>query len=115
MPDRLLLILASPEGASPLVGLAPFAIMFFIFWILLIRPQKKRHDQRMQVIKNLQRNDHIVTMGGLFGTILKIHDDRIVLRICDKTNAQITVTKNSIAGKVSNGTETSGTETGGAS
>ena len=115
MSDRLLQILASPEGAGPLIGLVPFAIMFFIFWILLIRPQKKRHDQRMQVINNLQRNDHVVTMGGIFGTILKIDDDRIVLRICDKTNAQITVTKNSIAGKVSKDITIDGTETGDAS
>ena len=106
-----LLLLQSPAEPNPLINLLPFVLMFFIFYMLLIRPQKKRQDQRMQAIQRLQRNDRVVTMGGLFGTVLKILDDRIVLRICDKTNAQITVTKNSIAGKVSEESETKETST----
>lgn len=60
-----------------IVGL--FALLYFLF----IRPQHKRQKQHQQMINNLQVNDEITTVGGIFGTVVKIKEESVVLRIAD--------------------------------
>lgn len=60
-----------------IVGL--FALLYFLF----IRPQQKRQKQHQQMINNLQVNDEITTVGGILGTIVKIKEESVILRIAD--------------------------------
>src|SRR5690606_29283102 len=75
---------AAPEG-NLLITLAPFLIMFVIFYFLLIRPQQKKQKQRNLMLGALKKGDKVVTIGGLHGTIAEITDDVIVLRVNDVT------------------------------
>jgi len=65
--------------------LAPFILMFAIFYFLLIRPQQKKQKQRGAMLNSLQKGDKVVTIGGLHGTIVEITDDTVVLRVNDVT------------------------------
>lgn len=65
--------------------IAPFAIMFAVFYFLLIRPQQKKQKARNGMLGQLKKGDKIVTIGGLHGTILEITDDTVVLRVNDVT------------------------------
>ena len=51
------------------------------------------------MIKSLKPNDRVTTIGGIFGTIVKLKEDSIILRIAD--NVRIEVLKNSISQVVS--------------
>ncbi|MEC0247735.1 preprotein translocase subunit YajC [Paenibacillus chitinolyticus] len=74
---------ASPYGS--LVTYIPLILMFLVLYFLLIRPQQKRTKTRNMMLANLKKNDKIVTIGGLHGTILEITDDIVVLRVNDAT------------------------------
>lgn len=80
-----------------LVGL--FALLYF----LLIRPQQVRQKRHQEMIKNLQLNDRVITAGGIFGTIVKLKDDSVILRVAD--NVRIEVLRQSIAQVVRRGDE----------
>jgi preprotein translocase subunit YajC len=80
---------------SPLVSLMPIALIFVIFYFLLIRPQKKNQQAHAKMISELAKNDEVVTSGGIFGTIVNIQDDVIMLRIDD--NTRVKVQRNSIS------------------
>ena len=73
-------------------------IAFFIgiFYFLLIRPQKKQKQQRGDMMSRLQVNDEIYTVGGILGTITRIKENTIWLRVSDKV--EIEVLKSSIGG-----------------
>ena len=54
----------------------PLILIFFVFYILLIRPQQKKVKQHSEMLKNLRRGDKIITSGGIIGTINKVADNR---------------------------------------
>jgi preprotein translocase subunit YajC len=80
---------------SPLIGLMPIALIFIIFYFLLIRPQKKAQKEHQDMINELKKNDEVITSGGVYGTIVNIQDDVITLRVDD--NTRIKVQKSSIS------------------
>ncbi len=70
--------------------------IFAIFYFLMIRPESKRRKERQQMIESLKRNDKVVTIGGLYGEIQDVHDDKVVLRIAE--NIKVEVAKSAISG-----------------
>ncbi|MCB1438267.1 MAG: preprotein translocase subunit YajC [Nitratireductor sp.] len=67
---------ATGSGTTDMVmSLLPFVLMFVIFYFLLIRPQRQQMKQRDEMLKNIRRNDTIVTSGGIVGKVTKVVDD----------------------------------------
>lgn len=93
---RAFIAVAQGQATSPWASLIPLAIMLGIFYFLLIAPMRKRQKQQEQMIANLKTGDHVVTAGGIYGTIVGIKDDRLTLRIADQVKVE--VTKSSISG-----------------
>ncbi len=61
-------------------------LLIFVFYFLLIRPQKKREKQVNEMRSNLRVGDRVITIGGINGKIIKIKDDKITIEIgSDKT------------------------------
>ncbi len=69
--------------------------MFAILYFLMIRPQQQRHKKHQEMIKNLRMNDRVVTIGGIYGTIVKIKDTSCILRVSD--NVRIELLKSAIS------------------
>tara|TARA_Y100001968_G_C19166284_1_gene623386 strand:+ start:198 stop:407 length:210 start_codon:yes stop_codon:yes gene_type:complete len=67
-------------------------------WFLLIAPQRKKQKQHDKMVQSLQPGTDVVTLGGIYGTITSVKDDRFVLKIAD--NVKVEVTKASIADQV---------------
>ncbi|MBE7020113.1 MAG: preprotein translocase subunit YajC [Ruminococcaceae bacterium] len=65
-------------GASSLLSLIPMLLIWgAIFYFLLIRPQKKKDKQFKDMLSALEVGDKIVTIGGFYGKVTKIKDDKI--------------------------------------
>jgi len=54
------------------------AVMFVLFYVILIRPQQKRMKDQRNMLDTLKKGDKIVTGGGLYGTVSKIINDEQV-------------------------------------
>lgn len=52
-------------------GILPIVLIFVVFYFLLIRPQQKRAKEHREMINNVQRNDIVVTNGGIVGKVTK--------------------------------------------
>lgn len=85
----------NPQTVNPIINLFPLILIFIIFYILIIRPQKTREKEHQKILSNLNKNDEVVTSGGIHGTIVNIKDKTVILRIDD--NAKIEIEKNCIA------------------
>ncbi|GAB4166006.1 MAG: preprotein translocase subunit YajC [Planctomycetota bacterium] len=80
-----------PSGSGGLVQMILFILpIFVLFWLFIIRPEKKRKQEHEQMIANLKKGDEVLTIGGIFGTIVEVRDDKIILEIADKTRVKIT-------------------------
>jgi preprotein translocase subunit YajC len=80
------LLMAPAEGGSPAVALfIQLALIFLIFYWLLIRPQRRERDRHQALIAGLKKGDEIVTSGGIIGTILHVEEDRLTLKTAENT------------------------------
>lgn len=86
---------SSPQNVNPIINLLPIIVIFAIFYLLLIRPQQKRQKEHQQLISDLKKNDEIITVGGMHGTIVNVKDKTFILRVDE--NARIEVEKSSVA------------------
>lgn len=77
--------------ATLLYLVALFALLYF----LLIRPQQQRQKRHQQMIRDLKVNDHIITAGGIYGTIVKTKEDTFVVRVAD--NVRLELLKTAVA------------------
>ena len=65
---------AGGAGGFSLQGLLPFALIFIIFYFLLIRPQQKRVKQHKLMVESLKRGNKVLTAGGILGVVTKAID-----------------------------------------
>jgi len=97
--------LAETAGSGNIIyTLAPFILMFAIFYFLLIRPQQKKQKQRGAMLNALKKGDKVVTVGGLHGTIAEITDDTVVIKVNDVT--KLTFDRSSVNNVSARSTET---------
>lgn len=80
---------------NPIVSMFPLILIFVIFYFLLIRPQQKKQKEHEQLLKKLEKNDEVVTTGGIHGTIVNVKDTTVILRIDD--NVKVELQKNCVA------------------
>ena len=82
-------------GFDPSVLIFPIFIIG-IFYLLLIRPQRKRQKEHKQMESELKVGDRVITAGGIYGKIESLSEDSVVLRI--ESDARIRIARSSIAG-----------------
>jgi len=80
------------QAARPnmLGALLPFVLVFVIFYLLIIMPQRKKQKKHMELVDNLKAGDRIITTAGIFGTVMGVQKDLIELKISSNTNIKIT-------------------------
>lgn len=67
---------AQANGLSDtLVSFAPFILIFFIMYFLLIRPQQKKAKEHKTMVEALRRGDQVLTQGGIVGKVTHVNED----------------------------------------
>jgi len=83
------------DAPSFAVQMLPLALIFVVFYFMLIRPQQQRAKQHQEMLANLKRNDEVVTSGGIHGKIVTIGDAVVELEVA--SNVRIRVDRAQIA------------------
>jgi len=86
----------SPEGGSLLQMLVPLAMVFAIFYFIVLVPSKRQQKKVQEFVDNLKVNDKVITTSGIFGQIMKLDEQSVQLQVADKVN--IKVSKSAIGG-----------------
>ena len=72
-----------------MTGLLIIVILFALFWLLLIRPQRRRQRAQDEMLTKLRVGDEIVTAGGLYGDITAIEGDEVHVAIADGVEVRV--------------------------
>ena len=56
-------------------------LIFVVFYFLLIRPQRKKDKEAKKMLENLKVGDRICTIGGIYGTIVRIMDEVLTIEV----------------------------------
>src|SRR5258705_13723120 len=79
----------SPEGGSLLQMLVPLAMVFAIFYFIVIVPSKRQQKKVQEFVDSLKANDKIITTSGIFGQIMKLDEQSVQLQIADKVHIKV--------------------------
>jgi preprotein translocase subunit YajC len=63
--------------------------MIVAAWFLLIRPQQQRQKKQALMISQLTPGAEILTIGGIFGTVVELGEDRVRIAVADGSELEI--------------------------
>jgi preprotein translocase subunit YajC len=86
---------ATPPQPSTLGLLLPFALMFAVFYFLMIRPQQKKMKDHESMVTALQKGDEIVTQSGILGKVHGIAEKVVTIEV--DNNVRIKILKAQVA------------------
>ena len=86
------LALGQSEGSpqpSFFLKMFPFVVMFFIIYLLVIRPQAKKQKAHQDFLGKLKKGDQVLTSAGVFGTIEGITERYVKLEVAHKVSLRV--------------------------
>ena len=79
---------------SPFLQFLPLVFLFVVFYFLILRPQQKKQKEHAEMLTKLDKNDEVITGGGVHATVVSVGEKTLILRIAD--NVKIEIEKSSI-------------------
>lgn len=76
------LILAAASGnPNPIGQLVPILLIIVVFYLFIIRPQRRRSAQAQATLAAVEPGREVITAAGLRATVTAVDDDGIELEI----------------------------------
>jgi preprotein translocase subunit YajC len=74
-------------------------ILFAMFYLMMIRPQKRKEQELRRQVTNLKENDRVITIGGIYGVVTNVQRDaqRITIRVDETTGTKLRLNMSAIA------------------
>ena len=85
----LLFIFFQGGAGSFLTLILPWVLIFGVFYVLIILPQRRRQRELQETISNLKAGDRIVTTGGIIGVVQSVRETSLIMRTADKSMLEI--------------------------
>jgi preprotein translocase subunit YajC len=92
------------DPTSTWIMLGFLVFMFAVFYLLIIRPQRRRQQEQAQAMAKLQTGDRIITLSGIYGQIESMADDSVVIRI--ESGALMRIARQAVGYRQSEGPST---------
>jgi preprotein translocase subunit YajC len=94
-----------PTPLQSLLGnpFVPIAGLFFLYYFIVIAPERRRKREDTIMKSSLKKNDRIVTIGGIHGTVVAAPPDSdvVTIRIDESGNTRVKINRSAIATIVS--------------
>jgi preprotein translocase subunit YajC len=82
--------------ANPLI---PLMVTVAVVYLLLLRPDQKKRKEMERLLAAIKKNDHVVTVGGIYGTVVAAVPDSkfVTIRVDDSTGTKLKVLRSAIS------------------
>ncbi|MCL2005873.1 MAG: preprotein translocase subunit YajC [Planctomycetaceae bacterium] len=79
------------EGGDGMWLIILFPALLILMWFLMVAPQKRQETRMREMLAALEKNDRVMTVGGLIGTVHVIDRDQneIVLKVDEANNTKV--------------------------
>ena len=82
-------------GGSALIMVAIFAVFIILWYVIALRPQRKKEKELRAKVDKMRPGDTVITIGGLVGKVANIRDDEVTI-MTSAANTLVTFKKNAI-------------------
>jgi preprotein translocase subunit YajC len=86
---------------GPYTSLLLMVLVFAVMYVLLLRGPRKQQQQQKQMVQSLKKNDRVRTIGGIYGTVMDVKGDEVILKIDETTNTKIHISTSAIGKNLS--------------
>jgi preprotein translocase subunit YajC len=93
--SALMLAMAAPPPGAPqqqgnfLLLMIPYALIFVVFYFLMIRPSRQRQKEHAQLLDALKPGDKVVCAGGIHATVVGVTDATVQVKIADQVRVDV--------------------------
>ena len=81
MNNLMILLQVEGQGQNGWSMWVMLILIFVVMWLFMIRPQQKRQKELNSFRDSLKKGDKVVTVGGIYGTVLEVNDNKVMLEI----------------------------------
>jgi len=64
--------------------------MLVLMYFLLIRPQRAQQRRAQDMLSALKPGDEVITIGGIYGDVIEVEEDKVVLEIAEDVHIEVT-------------------------
>lgn len=77
----------------------PLAVIMALFYLMMIRPQKRKEQELRDQVSNVKENDRVITIGGIYGVVTNVQRDaqRITIRVDESTGTKLRINMSAVA------------------
>ena len=87
--NTLITFAAAQQQGGMGAMLIPMALVFGIFYFMMIRPQQRKEKKRQRMIAELRAGQRVVFAGGLTGTIAEAKESTFMVEIAPKVVVEV--------------------------
>ena len=93
--SSLILVAATSSQGAPqqqgnfLLLMIPYALIFVVFYFLMIRPTRQRQKEHAKLLDALKPGDKVVCAGGIHATVVGVTDATVQVRIADQVRVDV--------------------------
>lgn len=64
-------------------------VLAVMMYVLMIRPQRAQQRKHQEMLNNVKPGDEVVTIGGIYGDVVEVLDDKLVIEIAEGVHIEI--------------------------
>jgi preprotein translocase subunit YajC len=87
-------MLSVAQGSEALwIGLI---LMLVVFYAIMLSGSRKEKKKRQEMLANIKKNDRVMTIGGIIGSVVSANEAEVTLKVDESANVKITVIRSAI-------------------
>lgn len=91
--STLILLTAQAKNQSAQQSFLPTLLLIgslmFLFYVLILRPQKRQEQERQKMLQSIEKGDKVVTIGGIYGLVVDIDEQSKIVTLEVAKNVKI--------------------------
>jgi preprotein translocase subunit YajC len=94
------------QTTRPTTGMRPEVLwigMFLfigLYLYLMVRSNKREQRKKKDLLAGIKKNDRVMTIGGIIGTVVSVKENEVVLKVDETTNTKMTFRRGAIQQKL---------------
>jgi preprotein translocase subunit YajC len=84
-----------PGDASSLF-LPGILLALGVFYVIMLGGNRREKKKRQQMLDQVGKNDRVLTIGGIMGTVVSVKEDEITVKVDETNNTKITFIRSAI-------------------
>lgn len=76
-------------------------LMIALFYFMLIRPQKRREQERQKLMSAIKSGDRVIFAGGILGVVTNVKEKTLIVKVAD--NCKVEILRGAVAQVIAKG------------